>query len=329
MTVETMQLAECRFVEPGDGEVIRIFDEEFMVKLVGDDTSNVYAIICGTVAPGGGPPLHSHPTNETFYVLAGEIEFTQRTAEGVTTFRGGPGAIAHAPAGVPHRFENVSSGRSAMLTIVAPEMIAFLKELAASFPPGAAPDMECMLDIHARYQIETYHGGEGSRSEPVTEGATSARARSLAWQYQHANDELIEVLERCSDVHWRAVCGDTGWSVGVQADHLATNTPVIAQLIRDAADGRPHLPTPKETLDEINARHARESADVTKGEVLPLLRDSAASAAELYRRLTDEQLDLPAFAVTAGAPSVAEFIERLAIGEIERHGVEIRRAIGG
>lgn len=329
MTLQTLPTTQCLFAAPHEGELIRIFDEEFVIKVTGDDTAGDYAMIYGVVAPGGGPPLHSHPTNETFFVVSGEIEFTQRTDRGTSSFRGGPGAIAHAPAGVPHRFENVAGNRSAMLITVAPEMVDFLKELGASFPPGAEPDMEKMLDIHARYQIETFHSGEGSRPEPARADAGSARARSLAWRYRHVNDELIELLERCSNEQWRSVCADSGWTVGVQAHHLATNTPVIAQLIRDAAQGQPHVPTPTEKLDEINARHARESAGVTKDDVLPLLRAYAAAAAGLYRGLTDEQFVLPAFESSPGAPSVAEIIERLAIGEIERHGAEIRRALGG
>src|SRR5579884_942225 len=171
--------ASCSCLPADVGEEIRVFDEAFLVKVTGEETADAYAIVVGSVAPGGGPPLHAHPGNETFYVLSGEFAFTQRDAGGVRTFRAGPGAIVHAPGGAPHRFENVGPTRATMLVVGAAESVDFLRELGAAFPPGARPDMEKMLAIHARYAIESFHGEEGSRPEPPQDGATSARARAL------------------------------------------------------------------------------------------------------------------------------------------------------
>ncbi len=328
MTADAIDLIECSCLLPGEGEAIRIFDEEFNLKITGDDTAGAYAILSGTVAPGGGPPLHAHPGNETFYVLSGEMMFTQRTAEGVSVFRGGPGAIVHAPAHVPHRFENVSPARSAMLMVVSPEAVDFLRDLSAAFPPGSEPDMEKMLTIHARYQVETFHGEDGSRSEPSKDGAASTRARALAWEFEHANDGLIETLERCSEEQWRAVCPDTGWTVGVQAHHVAANYPIIAGVIRDIAEGHPHPPMPPEKLDSINAQHAQEFAGTTKAQVLALLKANGPTTAQVYRLLSDEQLARSAV-VTSGAreQTVERLLQDLAIGEITRHGAAIRQAL--
>ncbi|MGI8688973.1 MAG: cupin domain-containing protein [Thermomicrobiales bacterium] len=328
MATTTVTEIGCSYVLPEEGERVRIFDEEFFVKVGGAETAGVYAIVTGSVAPGGGPPMHAHPGNETFYVLSGEFAFTQRDANGVSTFRGGPGAIFHAPGGASHRFENVSPTRSAMLVVGAADSVDFLRELGAAFPPGAAPDMEKMLDIHARYHVETIHGEEGSRPEPPTEGATSARARALAWRFQQAHGALIATIEGCSPQQWRAVCADTGWTVGVQAHHIAANEAAIADVIRDIAEGHPHPPMAPETLDAMNARHAEAFANVTKAEAIALLRENGAMAARTYRGLSDEQLARTATPMVGGhAASVAQLIEYLAIGEIERHGEYLRRAI--
>src|SRR5579885_864000 len=93
----------CVLLRPGMGERLRIFDEEFFVQFTGSATGGTYALATGSVAPGGGPPLHSHPGPETVYVLSGEFAFTQRDHRGVSTFRGGPGTTFHAPGGAPHR----------------------------------------------------------------------------------------------------------------------------------------------------------------------------------------------------------------------------------
>lgn len=320
----------CSAVLPGQGEILRIFDEEFVVQVTGADTNGAYAIATGSVAPGGGPPLHAHPGNETFYVLSGEFEFTQRDEEGVSRFRGGPGTVVHAPAHAPHRFENVSPSRSQMMVVVSAEAVDFLRELAAAFPPGSEPNLELMLDIHEKYEVETFHGEEGSRAEPARDGATSARARMLAWRFERANAELIATIESCSDKSWRLTCADTGWSVGVQADHIAVNEGIIAGVIRDAAEGQPHPPLPAGKLDAINARHAAEFANVTREEVLARLRDSGPAASQVYRLLSDGQLEQSTILLEGGSPErVVDLISSLAIGEIERHGAFIREAIRG
>ena len=330
MATEMTTTRGCSYVAPDEGEAIRIFDEQIAVKVTGAETDGAYALLAMSVAPGGGPPLHAHPGSETFHVLSGEFAFTFRDNDGVATVLGRPGTVVNAPGGVPHRFENVGASRGEMLIVVAPEAVDFLRELGAAFPPGAEPDMERMLDIHARHRVETVHGGEGSRPEPPRDGATSARARALAWEFTHANDALIATLEGCSEAQWRAECADTGWTVGVQAHHVASNHAIIAGVIVDAAENHPHVPLPDATLDAINARHAQEFAGVGRDEVIALLRASGPASALVYRALSDEQLARAGWlAMVETGPTVADLIAHLAIGEITRHGDAIRQAIAG
>lgn len=320
----------CSSVLPEAGERIRIFDEEVIVKVTGTETAGAYALVTISVAPGGGPPLHTHPGNETFYVLSGEFAFTQRDARGVSIFRAGPGAVFHAPSGVPHRFENISATRSTMLTVFAPESVACLRELGMAFPPGMQPDIETMLALNAKYGTEMIHGGEGSRPEPPTEGATSAQARALAWRFQQALDALIATIEECTPEQWRAVCADTGWTVGVQAHHIAQNAAMIAGMIWKVADEQPLPAITPAMIDAANARHAEEFAHVTKEETIALLRGNGAIAAQTYRGLSDAQLARTATLRADGHPtSAAQLIEYLAIGEIERHGEHLRHALTG
>jgi len=319
----------CSYVPHEGGERIRIFDEEAVVKVVGAETADAYAVITLSVAPGGGPPLHAHPGNETFYVLTGAFAFTQQDATGVSTFRAGPGAVVHAPGGAPHRFENVGAGRATMLQVVSPEVVDFLRELGAAFPPGAQPDMERMLALNAKYGSEVFYGDEGSRPEPATDDATSERARALAWRFEQASEALIATVAGCTLEQWRAVCADTGWTVGVQAHHIALGEATFTAMIGKVAAGQPLAPMPPGMLDAINARHAAEFAQVAQAETLALLRQNGAKATEIYRRLTDAQLDRAASLVAGKPPmTVVQMIEYLAIGEIERHGAALRQALG-
>lgn len=328
MSTNIAESLSCAYLPPGEGELLRIFDEEFFVKIDGPETDGAYALIVGSVAPGGGPPLHAHRGPETFQVLSGEFAVTYRDEGGVRTVRGGPGTVVHAPSHAPHRFENVGAERGELLAVVAPETIPFLREFAAAFPPGSEPNLERIMEIHLRHGIEVFHDGNGARPEPVKDDATSAHARALAWRFERANDALIETLSSCTSAEWRAICADSGWTVGVQAHHIATGESAIAALIGDTAAGSPHPPMPPGKLDEINGRHAVAFADATLDETVALLRENGRIAARIYRGLTDGQLSRTTM-LAVGAPevTVTAMIEGMAIDEIERHGGFIRDAI--
>ena len=57
--------------------------------------------------PGQGPVLHTHPYAETWVVRRGRAE----VVIGAERFEIGPGDIAVAPAGVPHKFTNLGPDR--------------------------------------------------------------------------------------------------------------------------------------------------------------------------------------------------------------------------
>jgi quercetin dioxygenase-like cupin family protein len=81
------------------------------MKLTGADTGGRFALWEGVFPHGAAPPLHSHPQDETFYVLDGE--FTAWLAdEEPRSCR--PGDVLHAPAGVPHAFRVESDTARAM-----------------------------------------------------------------------------------------------------------------------------------------------------------------------------------------------------------------------
>ena len=55
---------------------------------------------------GGGPKLHRHPYAEIFVIRVGRARFTL----GDKTVEASAGQILVAPAGMPHRFENLGPG---------------------------------------------------------------------------------------------------------------------------------------------------------------------------------------------------------------------------
>ncbi len=156
----------------------------------------------------------------------------------------------------------------------------------------------------------------------------SERARALAERYERANEELIATIAGCADDHWRASCSDTGWAVGVQADHLGVAQAVIAEHIGAIARGEPLPPLPMAVINQANDQRAGQAAEISKEEAIALLRQNGAAMAEMIRGLDEEQLGRSGQIVAElPAHSVEQWIEYLAIGELERHGGCIRQAI--
>jgi quercetin dioxygenase-like cupin family protein len=125
------------------------------MKLDGEHTGGRFALWEGLLPRGASPPLHSHPQDETFYVLEGEITVWLVDPEladddgdppgWVATHgrRCGVGSAAFAPGGAPHTFR-VESDTARMLFLSTPagieDMVRALAEPAAwpwlQPPPG-------------------------------------------------------------------------------------------------------------------------------------------------------------------------------------------------
>lgn len=101
------------------------------MKLEGRQTAGRFALWEGVLPHGAAPPLHSHPQDETFYVLDGELtawlvelELARDRTDppGWTRTCGrrcGVGTVVFAPAGVPHTFR-VESDTARLLFLSTP-----------------------------------------------------------------------------------------------------------------------------------------------------------------------------------------------------------------
>jgi mannose-6-phosphate isomerase-like protein (cupin superfamily) len=101
------------------------------MKLEGHQTGGRFALWEGVLPHGAAPPLHSHPQDETFYVIEGEVTawlvepgLIADAAEPPTWVetcgrRCGPGAAVFAAAGAPHTFR-VESDTARMLFLSTP-----------------------------------------------------------------------------------------------------------------------------------------------------------------------------------------------------------------
>jgi uncharacterized protein (TIGR03083 family) len=156
----------------------------------------------------------------------------------------------------------------------------------------------------------------------------SERARALADDFERANAELIQLVEELSEAQWATRTDAEGWPVAVVARHIAGAHAFIGRRIKAISEGQPLPPMPPGGIDAQNARDAERYADVTRDEVLSLLRTNGADAAALVRGLSDEQLDRTFTRPDGNTMRVASLIENALIGHPIGHGSSIRAAVG-
>jgi quercetin dioxygenase-like cupin family protein len=149
-------VAEAQVVS-GRGEVLWFLGTLARIKLDGLQTAGRFALFESVLPYGASPPLHSHPQDETFYVLEGELT-AWLVEPGLAHDRSDPpawvqtrarrcgvGDVVFAPGGAPHTFR-VESDTARMLVLSTPagieDMVRGLAEPAQwpwLQPPSDAP----------------------------------------------------------------------------------------------------------------------------------------------------------------------------------------------
>ncbi len=85
----------------GEGRALWFLGGLYEILIAGEETDGRATVMRMTVPAGTGSPPHSHPGDETLYVLSGEIE----VHIGDDVVAAGPGAVFHYPAGTREWFE--------------------------------------------------------------------------------------------------------------------------------------------------------------------------------------------------------------------------------
>jgi len=162
-------------------------------------------------------------------------------------------------------------------------------------------------------------------------GSVGRRAELLADRIEEGAAGLAAFAEGLSDQEWRATASATdGRSVGIIVHHVASMYPIEIDVARAIASGKAVTDVTWDAVAKLNAKHAREHAEVTKTAALELLRRNSHEAANAVRAFTDEELDRAApFSLSFGAPVTAQFvIEDHALRHSWHHLARIRAALG-
>ena len=136
-------------VEPKDyASALNIVGEHITVLASGEATQG-YEIFLQRGPEGTGPPPHSHPWDESFFVVKGQIDF----GIGAESRSAAPGTLVHLPAGTVHWFRFGSGGG---------EMVSMTSRLGASklftdFAREVAPvnpDLGKLAEVGARHGLK-------------------------------------------------------------------------------------------------------------------------------------------------------------------------------
>jgi uncharacterized damage-inducible protein DinB len=154
----------------------------------------------------------------------------------------------------------------------------------------------------------------------------SERAAELASQFERANRDFVEEVERLTDEQWQTLVPGENWTVGVAAHHVVECYGLIAGWVNDLTRGD-IAPYDHDSMDATNAERARLHAGCTRAETVERAAREVPEIARYVAGLTDDQL------ATAGTfngnPRTADrMIQRVLIGHTEGHLSSIRSALG-
>jgi quercetin dioxygenase-like cupin family protein len=150
----------------GEGEQLWFLGTLAIIRVPGEAVEGRFSLVEFVFRKHTSPPLHTHPQDESYLVLEGQII----VKAGSERFRVGPGATAVMPMGVPHTFR-VESETARVLVLSTPAGIerfvrdASLPAAGPTLPPADAPrpspqELERVYRKHACIEV-------GPRLDPI------------------------------------------------------------------------------------------------------------------------------------------------------------------
>ena len=155
------------------------------------------------------------------------------------------------------------------------------------------------------------------------------QAHGIAERLETFNNDLIALVEQCSDGDWQKACSED-WSLGVVARHIGDgHYSGVMEMTRMIVAGQPLPAITPEALVQMANEQAREHADCTKEEVLSILRKNGTMLRDYTAGLSDEELQRKThLAVLGGEITAAQFIETIILQSAGEHVASMKAALG-
>jgi quercetin dioxygenase-like cupin family protein len=134
-------------VKQGEGESLKVMGARLRFLCDSGQTGKAWSMMETILPKDSGPPLHEHPWDEAYYVLAGEVRFLL----GSESTDVGAGDFIYAPAGTLHGFQGLSDQAARVLILDVPgHAEAFFRELEREVKeiPGDLPKVPAIGERH-------------------------------------------------------------------------------------------------------------------------------------------------------------------------------------
>ena len=121
-------------VAPGEGATIQgPAGGPLTFKARGEQTNGALTLFENVIAPGDGPPLHTHADeDESWYVLQGALRFRL----GDELAQAPAGAFVFVPRGTPHCFQNAGEEPARIIVMFTPSGMERFFDRFATLPAG-------------------------------------------------------------------------------------------------------------------------------------------------------------------------------------------------
>ena len=135
------------YVAPSKEQGLQVVGEEIRVLADVSQTGGV-EIFLQYGREGSGPPPHSHPWDEAYFMIDGEMDVLLGDRTVVLV----PGAFVFVPAGTVHNFRYRAGGGRFVSFNSRAGAAAFFREVQAALPDGK-PDLATLIPIAVRNQV--------------------------------------------------------------------------------------------------------------------------------------------------------------------------------
>jgi quercetin dioxygenase-like cupin family protein len=128
---------------------------EFLV--LPSECAGDYCVIRDTIPSGVSVPLHSHPDNESFFLLSGSVQALEQRKNGFKWINMNAGDFRHVASQVRHAWKNESDGLAVAIIVTTPRLGRFFQEVGRPVAPDALPqapspaDVQRFTEVAARY----------------------------------------------------------------------------------------------------------------------------------------------------------------------------------
>lgn len=158
----------------------------------------------------------------------------------------------------------------------------------------------------------------------------SMQVREIIDQFEAANNGMISIIGSCNEEQLRTITTAEGWTVAATAHHVAIVYPAFANITELYARGGTYNPTTtQEEIDEMNAAHARDYANVPGDEVLEKLKVGGAQIAAALETIPAENLSNVAGIYAGNELTVEQALAYIVVGHTNQHLASLQETLGG